>query len=618
MGGGARRARVGVAVGGVLFVLASLCTIATSVASAAAPARVDPFRCYAASPVATARVRTPFDTAPRSVRVRNAYTHAVLAALGAVQMQCDPARMTVVVNGHSVTTTVTNAKAHELCWSITAKDAAFPPTLTLDNQFGTGVVRPVAATTLCVASWNVAAGAAHFPAAKTPPNLGAFACYAVVHPAGTPAFHPPATVHLTDQLGTVARRVGAAVRVCVPSSTSYDSTGHATTIVDPTQYTVCYADDPTPAVAAAVSYDENVFGVGGVRVARDENLCVRSTKHVTPPPPTTSTTTTTIPPGTFAPVTDFADPTIKSPVDIAVGPDGALWFTNHRNHAIGRLTTRGQMSVYTDPGIENPYTITDGPDGALWFTNNGHHSIGRISPNGIVSHYTNVEISNPLGITAGPDGALWFDNLGNNSIARITTDTLPATRPDQPTITSVADAGQTGIGVYFRPGFDGGATATYTASCISLLQLPTVTATGTTSPVTVTGVSSNDPYQCTVTATNIGGTSAVSVPSAVIWPGTNGVHCAVPSAPSMLSTTPGNGSAVVSWAPAASGCVAGYIVTPYLKGVPQLATLIPGNGTTTVISPLTPGLTYRFTVTAENGAVAGPPSPMSAPVTIGG
>ena len=79
----------------------------------------------------------------------------------------------------------------------------------------------------------------------------------------------------------------------------------------------------------------------------------------------------------------------------------------------------------------------------------------------------------------------------------------------------------------------------------------------------------------------------------------------------------GNASAVVSWAPAASGCVAGYIITPYVGSVAQLATLIPGEGTTTVIPHLANGTTYRFTVTAENGSILGPDSPLSVPVTVG-
>ena len=306
------------------------------------------------------------------------------------------------------------------------------------------------------------------------------------------------------------------------------------------------------------------------------------------------------------------------PNNIASGPDGALWFTNHGNHTIGRITTGGVVTQYTATGVANPYSITPGPDGAMWFTNNGYHSIGRISTGGVVSHYTNPEIASPLGITAGPDGALWFDNVGNNSIGRITVDTLPAAVPDAPTRIGATSAGSTAVSVGFTPEFNGGAPITsFTAACVSLGDQPSGTATGSGSPIVVSGLTSLFPYQCRVTATNLVGSSSASAPSNVIWPGTNGTGCGMPSAPTLLSAAPGNGTAVVSWAPAASGCVAGYIVTPFLGSVAQLSTLIPGSGTTTVIPRLVNGSAYRFTVAAENGVVEGPASALSAPVTVG-
>ncbi len=316
-------------------------------------------------------------------------------------------------------------------------------------------------------------------------------------------------------------------------------------------------------------------------------------------------------------ITNFMDAT-GGPNNITSGPDGALWFTNHRNGAIGRITTSGVITHYSAPGIDSPYSITTGPDGALWFTNNGHGSIGRITPKGVVTHYADAGIVNPLGIATGPDGALWFDNVGNNSIGRITVETMPATVPDQPTGVSVNYAGTDGVSVGFIPGFNGGASVTtFTATCMSLDNEPTGTASGSGSPIVVTGLTSLHPYQCTVTATNLVGTSVASSPSNVIWPGTTGPGCGMPSAPRMVTTAPGNNSAVVSWAPAASGCVAGYIVTPYLGSEQQMSTLIAGEGTTTVISHLVTGSTYQFTVSAENGSVAGPASPLSAPVTVG-
>jgi hypothetical protein len=98
-----------------------------------------------------------------------------------------------------------------------------------------------------------------------------------------------------------------------------------------------------------------------------------------------------------------------------------------------------------------------------------------------------------------------------------------------------------------------------------------------------------------------------------------GSHCSL-TAPTDLSSRPGDGSATVSWAPSRStplGCVAGSVVTATTGGVTQPSTLIPGPGTTTVISGLENGQAYTFTVAAEDGQFVGATSIPTGPVTVG-
>ena len=80
------------------------------------------------------------------------------------------------------------------------------------------------------------------------------------------------------------------------------------------------------------------------------------------------------------------------PHKIITGPDGAMWFTDMQNDAIGRISTNGQARTFSDPRIALPATIAVGPDGALWFTNvypgvrgATTGSIGRLTPAG---HFT--------------------------------------------------------------------------------------------------------------------------------------------------------------------------------------------------------------------------------------
>ena len=59
-----------------------------------------------------------------------------------------------------------------------------------------------------------------------------------------------------------------------------------------------------------------------------------------------------------------------TPEDIALGPDGNLWFTEYQGFAIGRLTTSGTLTEFNlgQQGYGYPDDIVAGPDGNLWFT----------------------------------------------------------------------------------------------------------------------------------------------------------------------------------------------------------------------------------------------------------
>src|SRR3954452_14904696 len=74
--------------------------------------------------------------------------------------------------------------------------------------------------------------------------------------------------------------------------------------------------------------------------------------------------------------------------DMAAGPDGALWFTERRGEAIGRVTTTGTVTEFPVPtSMENPRRdpqgIAAGPDGALWFTESTGDSVDRVTTDGV-------------------------------------------------------------------------------------------------------------------------------------------------------------------------------------------------------------------------------------------
>ena len=93
----------------------------------------------------------------------------------------------------------------------------------------------------------------------------------------------------------------------------------------------------------------------------------------------------------------------------------------------------------------------------------------------------------------------------------------------------------------------------------------------------------------------------------------------VPSAPSNVTATAGNGTANVSWTAPADGNspITSYTVTPATGTTTLAPTVITGNppATNATISGLTNGVPYTFTVTATNAVGTGPASAPSNTVT---
>jgi hypothetical protein len=202
------------------------------------------------------------------------------------------------------------------------------------------------------------------------------------------------------------------------------------------------------------------------------------------------------------------------------------------------------------------------------------------------------------------------------SLASASAITPHTTAPGAPTAV-VATRGNVSATVSFTvPTSTGGvAISSYTVTAIDATSSGRggQTAVGASSPIVIAGLTNGDSYTFTVTAKNSVGTGLASVASVAVIPATN------PQAPTSVVATRANVSASVAFsAPSSDG---GLAITTYTVTATDLTNAGRGGQTATgasspiVVTGLTNGDSYTFTVTATNPVGASPASSASVAVT---
>ena len=223
--------------------------------------------------------------------------------------------------------------------------------------------------------------------------------------------------------------------------------------------------------------------------------------------------------------------------------------------------------------------------------------------------FTGAGTSSPITVTGLTNGTAYTFTVfatnasGNSAPSSASNSVIPSTVPGAPTI-GTATKGNTQATVTFTaPASNGGSVITgYTVTS----NPGGFTAAGTTSPLTVTGLTNGTAYTFTVTATNANGNSLPSSASNSVTPST------VPGAPTIGTATKGNAQASVAFTPPASN--GGSVITGYTVTSSPGSFTGSGSSSPIVVTGLTNGTAYTFTVIASNVNGNSLPSSVSNPV----
>ena len=213
-----------------------------------------------------------------------------------------------------------------------------------------------------------------------------------------------------------------------------------------------------------------------------------------------------------------------------------------------------------------------------------------VTATGTTTPITVTGLTNATTYTCSVKGNYSASSASSTAVLSAVTST-----PGAPTVVKVL-LGSTSALVYFTaPTSTGGSSITsYTASCKSGTSAA-IFKTGTTSPITVTGLSNGLSYTCTVTASNVNGSGTVSSSSSTFTPSATAL-----SSPILGTLTPSSSQISVAFTKGASGTPTSYTAscTAASSTFTQTGS---STATTIVVTGLSASTVYACSVTAYSG-----------------
>jgi uncharacterized protein (TIGR02145 family) len=437
--------------------------------------------------------------------------------------------------------------------------------------------------------------------------------------------------------GLISKDGGAAVSargVCWSTTTNPDISGSFTTDGTGTGSFTSNITGLTPNTL----YHVRAYATNKAGTAYGADLSFTTTAIVLPSLTTTAVTSIT---GTTA----VSGGNITSDGNEAISDRGVCWATTTGPTITNFLTTDGtgtgsfvsnltgltpgvlyyirayaKNSAGTAYGNELSFTTAPAaPTNVAATAGNGQATVTFTAPTGLITGYTVTSTpggitatgtASPITITGLTNGTaytftVFATNAGGNSPASTASNSItPSTGPGAPTIGTAVGGNAQATVTFTAPVNNGGSPITgYTVSS----NPGNITANGTASPITVTGLTNGTAYTFTVIAINVKGNSSPSAASNSVTPST------VPGAPTIGTATKGNTQAIVTFtAPSNTGGlpITGYIVTSNPGNI-----AITGTASPITVTGLANGTAYTFTVVATNANGSSSPSAASNSVT---
>jgi hypothetical protein len=227
--------------------------------------------------------------------------------------------------------------------------------------------------------------------------------------------------------------------------------------------------------------------------------------------------------------------------------------------------------------------------------NNGGATITSYQYSVNSGSFVTVGTSSPIVITGLTNGTAYsivlraINSVGNGPSSTTVSDT-PITTPGAPTITSITPGNQQ-LSVAFSPPFNGGSSIFGYEYSVNSGSFVTV---GTSSPITITGLTNGTDYSIVLRAINSVGEGATSSVS--------GTPATTPTAPTITSVTPSNQQLAITFNPPNNG---GATITGYQYSVNSGSFVTVGTSSPITITGLTNGTAYSIILKAINSVGEG-------------